>query len=140
MKRTGSAEWKGGIKDGQGVVSTESGVLDSTQYSFQTRFESGKGTNPEELIGAAHAGCFSMALSGVLEREGLKAAHIKTSATVSLEKDNGGFSIPAIHLKVQAKVPGASEEQFAQAARTAKENCPVSKLFTADITMDAELE
>jgi osmotically inducible protein OsmC len=140
MKRTGSAEWKGGLKDGHGVVSTESGVLDSTRYSFQTRFEKEKGTNPEELIGAAHAGCFSMALSGILEKEGLKPTYIQTSAVVSLEKSDEGFSIPAIHLKVQAKVPNANQTQFAQAARTAKENCPVSKLFKANITMDAVLE
>jgi len=140
MKRNASAVWKGGIKDGQGTLSTASGVLSDTQYSFKTRFEDGIGTNPEELIAAAHAGCFTMALSGQLEKEGLKADHIHTTATVSLEKSESGFSIPAIHLSVTAKIPEANQKIFEQAARTAKEGCPVSKLMNATITMDATLE
>lgn len=140
MNRHGSAEWKGGLKEGKGTVSTESGVLKQTQYSFATRFENGLGTNPEELIAAAHAGCFSMAFAAQLEREGLKAESIKTSAAVSLEKTEEGFSIPAIHLQVTARVPNASLEAFNTAAKNAKENCPVSKLMTATITMDATLE
>ena len=140
MKRNASAVWKGGIKDGQGTLSTASGVLADTQYSFKTRFEDGIGTNPEELIAAAHAGCFTMALSGQLEKEGLKADYIKTTATVSLEKSDSGFTIPAIHLSVTAKIPETNQTLFAQAARTAKEGCPVSKLMNATITMDATLE
>ena len=140
MKRKGSAKWEGGIKDGRGVVSTESGVLENAQYSFSTRFEEGKGTNPEELLAAAHAGCYSMALSGVLEKEGLKARHIKTTATVTLEKSDNGFSIPAVHLSVSASIPDASKSQFEKAAHTAKEGCPVSKLFNADITLDTNFE
>ncbi len=140
MKRHGSAEWQGGLKDGKGTVSTESGVLNHTQYSFTTRFENGQGTNPEELIAVAHAGCFSMAFSAQLEKEGLKAESIKTTATVSLEKSEEGFSIPAIHLQVTARVPNASHDVFNQAAKNAKEGCPVSKLMKATITMDATLD
>lgn len=140
MKRQGSAQWQGGLKDGKGTVSTESGVLNHTQYSFTTRFENGQGTNPEELIAAAHAGCFSMAFSAQLEKEGLKAESIKTTATVSLEKSEGGFSIPAIHLEVTAKVPHAEQAVFNKIANDAKEGCPVSKLMKAKITMDATLE
>ena len=140
MNRYGSAEWHGGLKDGKGTVTTESGTLNHTQYSFSTRFENGQGTNPEELIAAAHAGCFSMAFSAQLEKEGLKAESIKTKATVSLEKSEGGFSIPAIHLQVTAKIPGANPSVFNKAANDAKEGCPVSKLMNAKITMDASLE
>jgi lipoyl-dependent peroxiredoxin len=140
MKRQGSAEWQGGLKDGKGTVSTESRILDHAQYSFTTRFESGQGTNPEELIAAAHAGCFSMAFSAQLEKEGLKAKSIKTTATVSLEKSEEGFSIPSIHLQVTASVPNASQDAFDKAAKNAKEGCPVSKLMRAAITMDAVLE
>ncbi|MBA2657035.1 MAG: OsmC family protein [Tatlockia sp.] len=140
MKRHGSAEWCGGLKDGKGTVSTESGVLNQTQYSFATRFENGSGTNPEELIAVAHAGCFSMAFAAQLEQEGFKAESIKTTATVSLEKSEEGFSIPAIHLEMSAKVPNASLESFNKAAKNAKENCPVSKLMKATITMDATLD
>jgi lipoyl-dependent peroxiredoxin len=140
MKRQGSAEWQGGLKDGKGTVSTESRILDHVQYSFTTRFESGQGTNPEELIAAAHAGCFSMAFSAQLEKEGLKAKSIKTTATVSLEKSEEGFSIPSIHLQVTASVPNASQDAFDKAAKNAKEGCPVSKLMRAAITMDAVLE
>ena len=140
MKRNASAVWKGGLKDGQGKISTESGVLADTQYSFTTRFEEGKGTNPEELIAAAHAGCFTMALSGQLEKEGLKADQINTTASVSLTKTEDGFSIPAIHLDVKAKIPNADKKIFEQAAKNAKEGCPVSKLMKATITMEATLE
>lgn len=140
MERKGSAVWTGGLKDGKGTVSTESGILVNTPYSFQARFEEGAGTNPEELIGAAHAGCFSMALSGQLEKEGLKAERIETTATVSLEKSDNGFSIPTIHLTVTARIPNADKHAFEQAAKNAKEGCPVSKLMKANITMKATLE
>ena len=110
MKRNGSAVWRGGLKDGKGTVSTDSGVLSNTQYSFSTRFEDGKGTNPEELIAAAHAGCFSMALSGQLGNAGMTAEQIQTTASVSLDKTDGGFAITAIHLDVRAKIPGADKQ------------------------------
>jgi osmotically inducible protein OsmC len=140
MKRKGSAAWSGGLKDGKGKVSTDSGVLDDTQYSFSTRFEDGKGTNPEELIAAAHAGCFSMALSGQLGKAGLTADRIATTASVSLEKSDAGFSITAVHLDVRARVPGADKRAFDKAAADAKAGCPVSRVLNADITMDAKLE
>lgn len=140
MKRKGSAVWSGGLKDGKGKVSTASGVLDDTQYSFSTRFEDGKGTNPEELIAAAHAGCFSMALSGQLGKAGLTADRIATTASVSLEKSDAGFSITAVHLEVRAKVPGADKRTFDKAAADAKAGCPVSRVLNAEITMDAKLE
>jgi osmotically inducible protein OsmC len=140
MKRTGSAIWQGGLKDGKGSVSTESGVLASVPYSFAKRFGEEKGTNPEELIGAAHASCFSMALSLVLGEAGLTADEISTSAAVSIVQADGGFSINAVHLTVRAKIPGASDEAFQKAAAGAKEGCPVSKLMNAEITMDATLE
>lgn len=139
MKRKGSAVWKGGLKDGKGTVSTESGVLKGTQYSFSTRFENGAGTNPEELLAAAHAGCFSMALSGQLAQAGLTADSIETTATVTLEKVEAGFAITAVHLEVTARIPGADQAKFEQAAANAKAGCPVSKLFNAKITMDAKL-
>ncbi|MDQ6807900.1 MAG: OsmC family protein [Verrucomicrobiota bacterium] len=141
MKRTASAEWKGGLKDGRGTISTESKVLENAQYSFGTRFENGKGTNPEELIGAAHAGCFSMALSGQLAAAGLTADSIRTTAAVTLEKLESGFAITTIHLDVVAKIPGADQPAFEKAANAAKEGCPVSKvLAAARITMDARFE
>jgi osmotically inducible protein OsmC len=141
MKRTGSAVWTGGLKDGRGTVSTASGVLRGTQYSFSARFENGTGTNPEELIGAAHAGCFSMALSGQLGAAGMTAESIRTTATVSLEKQESGFAITGIHLDVTAKIPGADKQAFQKAAASAKEGCPVSKALAAvAITMDAKLE
>jgi osmotically inducible protein OsmC len=140
MKRTASAEWKGGLKDGTGTISTESKVLSNTQYSYKTRFEQGVGTNPEELIAAAHAGCFSMALSLVLGSAGMTAQSIKTTAAVSLDNVAGGFSITAVHLDVSAKIPGADRAAFETAANTAKANCPVSKVLNAKITMDAKLE
>lgn len=140
IKRNGSAVWSGGLKDGKGAISTASGVLKDTQYGFNTRFEDGPGTNPEELIGAAHAGCFTMALSGQLGQAGLTAQELRTTATVSMEKVEGGFSITAVHLDLVARIPGASQEAFDKAANTAKENCPVSKLLNADITMTSRLE
>ncbi len=140
MLRKASAEWKGGIKDGKGKISTDSGVLSDTQYSFSTRFEDGVGTNPEELIAAAHAGCFSMALSGQLGQAGLTADSINTTASVRLEKVEGGFAVTSVHLDVTAKVPGADEAAFMTAANNAKSGCPISKLLKAEITMDAKLE
>ncbi len=140
MVRTGSAVWKGGIMDGKGEVSLESGVLKGAQYSFSSRFESGIGTNPEELLGAAHAGCFSMALSATLNGAGLSPESIETSAKVSVVKDGEGFVINKVHLDVTASIPGASDQQFQELATAAKENCPVSKLFNAEITMNAQLK
>lgn len=140
IKRTGSAVWNGGLKDGKGTVSTSSGVLSGTPYSFGTRFEEGTGTNPEELIAAAHAGCFSMALSGQLGNAGLTAESINTTATVSLEKTEGGFSITRVHLDVVARIPGADRAKFDTATQNAKDGCPISKLFNAEITMVARLE
>jgi len=140
MKRKASAAWQGGLKDGKGTISTDSGVLDNSQYSFSTRFEEGKGTNPEELIAAAHAGCFTMALSGQLGNAGLTAERINTTAAVTLEKTDAGFTITKIHLDVSAKVPSATEEQFQTAAGNAKAGCPVSRLLKAEITMTATLE
>ncbi|HEV7700523.1 MAG TPA: OsmC family protein [Pyrinomonadaceae bacterium] len=140
MLRKATAEWNGGLKDGGGKISTDSGVLKDTQYSFSTRFEDGIGTNPEELIAAAHAGCFSMALSGQLGNAGLTADSINTTAEVRLEKLDGGFAITKVHLVVRAKVPDADEESFTTAANNAKAGCPVSKVLNAEITMDAALE
>jgi osmotically inducible protein OsmC len=135
-----SAVWKGGIKDGSGTISTETGVLSDAPYGFKSRFENGKGTNPEELIGAAHAGCFSMALSLMLGNEGLTAERIETRAEVTLDKVGEGFEITASHLNVVAKIPGADPAKFEQIANKAKEGCPVSKLLKAKITMNARLE
>ena len=140
MKRKASAVWTGGLKEGRGAISAESGALSETQYSFSARFENGVGTNPEELIAAAHAGCFSMALSGQLGGAGMTAERIKTTATVTLEKQEGGFAITGIHLDVTAKVPGGSAQAFGTAAAAAKEGCPVSKALKVPITMDAKLE
>ena len=140
MKRKGSAVWRGGLRDGGGTVSTESGVLSDTQYSFSTRFESGAGTNPEELIAAAHAGCFSMALSKQLEDAGLRADEIRTTAAVTLEKTDAGFAITKVHLDVSARIPGGDAAAFETAANNAKAGCPVSRLLKAEITMDARLE
>ena len=139
MERKAGAVWKGGLKDGKGTVTTASGVLTSTPYSFSTRFENEKGTNPEELIAAAHAGCFSMALSAQLGNANLKAESISTEAKVTLEKVEGGFGITKIHLDVKAKVPGADAAAFQKAADAAKAGCPVSKVLKADISMDAKL-
>jgi osmotically inducible protein OsmC len=140
MKRSASAEWKGSLKEGKGTISTDSKVLSNAQYSFSTRFEQGIGTNPEELIAAAHAGCFSMALSGQLGKAGLTAESIRTKATVSLDSVDGGFAITAIHLELVAKVPGADRAAFETAANNAKAGCPVSKVLNAKITLDARLE
>jgi osmotically inducible protein OsmC len=140
MKRKGSAHWEGGIRDGRGTVSTDSGVLSEAQYSFSTRFEDGKGTNPEELIAAAHAGCFSMALSKQLEDAGMKAESIDTSAAVTLEKTDAGFTITKVHLDVTARIPGGDQSAFETATNNAKAGCPVSRLLNAEITMDAKLE
>jgi len=140
MKRNAKAVWKGGLKDGKGTISTDSGVLSDTQYSFNTRFEEGKGTNPEELIAAAHAGCFSMALSAQLEEGGLTAESIRTTASVRLDKTDAGFAITSVHLDVAARVPGADRQAFETAAQNAKAGCPVSKVLNAAVTMDARLE
>lgn len=140
MKRTASAAWSGGLKDGKGNISTQSGVLANAQYGFNTRFEDGPGTNPEELIAAAHAGCFSMALAAQLDEAGMTAESIKTSAAVTLEKIDGGFSITAVHLDLVARIPGATQASFEAVADKAKTGCPVSKLLNAKITLDAKLE
>ena len=139
MKRNASAVWNGGLKDGKGTISTDSGVLSESQYSFSTRFEEGRGTNPEELIAAAHAGCFSMALSGQLEKDGMKAESISTTATVSLEKTDKGFTVTQVQLDVAAAVPGADPEAFEKAAKDAKAGCPISRLLNAKILMEARL-
>ena len=140
MTRKASAIWQGDLKSGKGSISSESGVLKNTQYSFSTRFENGVGTNPEELIAAAHAGCFSMALSAQLGNAGMTAERIKTTATVSLEKLEGGFAITGIHLDLTAKIPGADAKAFQAAATAAKEWCPVSRALKGPITLDAKLE
>ncbi|AGZ32917.1 OsmC family peroxiredoxin [Pseudomonas sp. SWI6] len=139
MKKTASAIWQGGLKDGSGFLSTESGALKQNPYGFNTRFEGSPGTNPEELIGAAHAGCFSMALSMMLGEAGLTAERIDTIAEVSLDKQADGFAITAVHLVLRAKVPGASESQFLEIANKAKAGCPVSKLLNATVSLDALL-
>jgi osmotically inducible protein OsmC len=139
MQRTGSAHWSGGLKDGKGTVSTPSGVLKDAQYSFSTRFENGIGTNPEELIAAAHAGCFSMALSAQLGNAGMTAESIDTTATVTLDKTETGFSITSSHFDVTVKIPGADKAKFDEAAKAAETGCPVSRVLNAKITMDAKL-
>lgn len=139
MVRKGSAVWSGNLKEGKGTVSTESGVLADSQYGFSSRFESGAGTNPEELIGAAHAGCFSMALSAALGEAGLTPERIATTASITMEKVEGGFAVTKSHLDVEASVPGADEAQFMEIANGAKAGCPISKLLKAEITMSAKL-
>jgi osmotically inducible protein OsmC len=139
MKRKASAVWRGGLKDGKGTISTDSGVLSNAQYSFSTRFEEGIGTNPEELIAAAHAGCFSMALSGQLANSGLTAESIETTAAVTLEKTDAGFTITTVDLEVTARVPGADQQAFETAANNAKAGCPISRLLKAEIRMHARL-
>ena len=139
MRRKGSATWRGGLRDGAGTVSTESGVLSEAQYSFGTRFEEGKGTNPEELIGAAHAGCFSMALSKQLNDAGFTADSINTTASVRLEKTDAGFTVTSVHLDVTVKAPGLEQSAFETAANNAKAGCPISRLLNAELTMDAKL-
>ena len=140
MKRSGNAVWVGDLKQGKGKISTQSGALKDAQYGFNTRFEDGPGTNPEELIGAAHAGCFSMALSLQLGDAGLVADSIKTTATVTLDKDDSGFSITAVHLDLTAKIPGIDNEKFQELANKTKLGCPISKVLNAEITLDAKLE
>ena len=140
MKRTAAAEWKGNLKDGAGVVSSGSGTLKGVRYGFRDRFEDGSGTNPEELIAAAHAGCFSMALSAELGNAGLTPDSIRTQASLNFEKRDAGWTITSIHLDVAGQVPGADEAAFAKAAAAAKAGCPISRLLRAEITMSAHLE
>jgi osmotically inducible protein OsmC len=140
MKRQASAVWKGGLKDGKGTVSARSGVLQETPYSFAMRFEDAPGTNPEELIAAAHAACFSMALSGQLANANLTPERIATTATLSLDKLDTGWTVTSIHLDVRAKVPGASQAVFDEKANAAKTGCPISRLLNAKISMEARLE
>lgn len=139
MKRTASAVWNGDLKSGKGTVSSQSGVLDRTQYSFGTRFENGIGTNPEELIAAAHAGCFTMALSAQLGTAGLQPDQLDTAATLTFEKLEGGWTVTAIHLDVTGRVPGADDATFQKLAANAKQDCPISRLLKTTITMDAKL-
>ena len=139
MQRKASAVWKGGLKDGKGTVSSTSGILSNTPYSFTTRFENAPGTNPEELIAAAHAACFSMALSAQLGEAKIAPENINTAATLTMEKLDTGWTITAVHLDVTAHIPGASAEAFNTAAQKAKAGCPVSKVLNAKITMDAKL-
>ena len=140
MKRKGSAAWQGGLKDGKGTVSTDSGVLSNVSYSFSKRFEEEKGTNPEELIAAAHASCFAMATSAQLDAAGIKAQNIGATATVTLEKVGDGFSVTASHLDVTIKAPGADRAKVQTAADNAKAGCPISKLLNAKISMEAKIE
>lgn len=141
MLRTASAVWRGGLKEGKGSISSQSGVLKDTQYSFSTRFESGVGTNPEELIAAAHAGCFTMALSNELGKANHPPESLETTAEVKFEKSGEGFAITSIHLTTKAKVPGATQQSFETAANNAKNGCPISKLFKGNtqISLDAKL-
>lgn len=140
MQRKASAVWQGGLKDGKGTLSTDSGVLKQTQYSFSTRFENGVGTNPEELLAAAHAGCFTMALSAQLGNAGMTAQKLETSATISLEKLPDGFAITRSHLDLVARIPGADRSKFDAAVKAAETGCPVSKLFKTEISVTARLE
>jgi osmotically inducible protein OsmC len=140
VKRTASAVWHGDLKQGKGTVSSASGVLKDTPYSFTTRFENAPGTNPEELIAAAHAGCFSMALSAFLGRAGITPTQISTQASLTLEQVGGNWTITAIHLETNAKVPGVTREKFEEIANDAKANCPVSRVLNAKITLNAKLE
>ena len=138
--RRATARWSGGIKDGGGTLGTESGILDETPYGFSDRFEDGPNTNPEELIGAAHAGCYAMALSGELGKVGMTAESLHVTADVTLEKQGEAFRITAVHLDLRARIPGADEEAFRTAAEGAKNGCPVSNVLNAEITLDANLE
>lgn len=140
MKRTANAQWRGDLKSGAGNISSASGVLSATPYSFHTRFEDGKGTNPEELLAAAHAGCFTMALSAQLAGAGLTADSLETTCTISLEKVGDGFSITESHLDLKARVPGASQEAFDRAVKAAETGCPVSKLYNTKITVTSVLQ
>ena len=139
MKTYGTAHWDGGFKDGKGAISTKSGVMKDAPYGVAARFEGGPGTNPEELIGAAHAGCFTMALALMLSEEKLTAEHMDTRSEVDLEKDGEGYAVKTVHLTLKAKIPGTDEGTFKRIATKAKENCPISKLLKATITMDASL-
>src|SRR6266404_1398366 len=139
MQRKASAVWQGSLKEGKGTISSDSGVLSNTQYSFSTRFENGVGTNPEELIAAAHAGCFTMALSAFLGRAGFTPEKLSTQATLSLEQIQGNWTISAVHLETTARVPGIGREKFLEIAADAKANCPVSRVLNAHITLDAKL-
>jgi osmotically inducible protein OsmC len=139
MKRTAEAKWQGDLKTGTGQITTASGTLANTPYSFHSRFEQGKGTNPEELLAAAHAGCFTMALSNQLAQAGLKAESLETTCTITLDKKDDGFGITESHLELKAKVPGASKEAFEKATQEAKVGCPVSKLYKTNITLNATL-
>lgn len=140
MKRNASAEWHGDLKTGKGTVSTDSGVLSRTQYSFGTRFENGKGTNPEELIAAAHAGCFTMALSGQLGNANLVPQELHTTAALTFEKLEAGWTVTQIHLTVKGKVPNADQAAWEKATQATKAGCPISRLLNTTITMDATLE
>jgi osmotically inducible protein OsmC len=140
IKRTASAAWSGGLKDGKGSISTESGALSTYPYGFAARFEGKKGTNPEELLGAAHAGCFTMALSLILGEAGFTATQMDTTARVTLEQVEGGFAISAVHLALKAKIPGVDQAKFSELANKAKAGCPVSKVLKADISLEASLE
>jgi len=140
MKRKASAVWRGGLKDGKGTISSESGVLKETPYSFSTRFENGIGTNPEELIAAAHAGCFSMACSAELGKAGITPQSIHTTATITMDKTDAGWTVTESHLDVAARVPGVDPAKFTAAANAAKAGCPISRLLKANVTMDAKLE
>jgi len=140
MKRTASAAWLGDLKQGKGTVSTQSGVLKDTPYSFTTRFENGIGTNPEELIAAAHAGCFTMALSASLGRAGFTPQKLSTLATLSFEQVQGSWTITAVHLETSARIPNIGREKFDEIAADAKANCPVSRVLNTKITLDAKLE
>jgi lipoyl-dependent peroxiredoxin len=140
MKRKASAVWQGGLKDGKGTISTESGVLKNSQYSFGTRFENGVGTNPEELIAASHAGCFSMAFSAELGKAGFTLTAINTTATVTLDKTDAGFTVTESHLEMTATIPGIDQAKFTAIANGAKAGCPISRLLKANVTLDAKLE
>ena len=140
MKRSAQAQWQGDLKSGTGTISTASGTLASTPYSFHSRFEQGKGTNPEELLAAAHAGCFTMALSSQLTQAGLKAERLETTCTITLEQKDGSFAITESHLELKAKIPGATQEAFVKATKAAETGCPVSKLYNTKITLDAHLD
>ena len=140
MKRKASAVWRGDLKSGKGTISTESGVLKETQYSFSTRFENGIGTNPEELIAAAHAGCFSMALSAELGKAGITPESIHTTATITMDKTDAGFTVTESHLDVTARIPGVDHGKFTAAANAAKAGCPISRLLKANVTMEGKLE
>ena len=139
INRTGSAQWKGGLKDGKGAISTESGALSAYPYGFASRFEGQKGTNPEELLGAAHAGCFTMATSLMLGEAGFTADEMNTTAKVTLEQDSGGFTITHVALTLRAKIPNIDDAKFQEITAKAKAGCPVSKLFKAEISLDAKL-